>query len=64
MRIAIVGLVMVCGQGCIGNDYLNERSRFGGVQMSHAERFRCEMDSLRPGCQFVVPRQQVHGEFK
>jgi hypothetical protein len=60
MRILMVGLMILFGQGCIKDDYFKERSQFGGVMTNAEERFKCEMDSLRSGCSFIVPRQEVN----
>ena len=60
MRIIMIWVLMISIQGCIKDDYLREKSRFGGPMMNDAERYKCHMDSLRPGCGYVVPRQYVY----
>lgn len=59
MRIIVIGFVILCGQGCVGDDYYAGKKRYGSFVMSAEERYKCEMDSLRPGCQFYMPRQEV-----
>lgn len=65
MRMIAVGLAVVFAQGCIGSDSLTGiKFPVGTPAMNDTERFKCDMDSLRPGCQYLVPRQQVNGELK